>query len=332
MIRNVSGYGSPPARGRQQGGLCLVSRAPSPLLACARRLVDVVRDVDMASDVGEVILKVVAQPIGEGLRAFADTAFDLIERKRLHCGNFRRIGTRLAGQAPEEHIDVFVLLHAVIEIGAIAAEESERQCRGDAELLMQPPAGRRDRALARTRMAAAGVRPQSARVIFLAVALLQHDLSLRISEEDREGAMQETLAVDQVLAVGADGMVAFVNQDQLLVSHLGVIWRAAHAFRAASFATLARSASIRLSRLTTKRVWVPALIRSISSLAATSNTTLRRSTTVTVTVISTVEPMRVAARCLSATSTPTESSPSSLCSIMILRQVISTSLISRGVA
>src|SRR6266545_6772441 len=101
-------------------------------------------------------------------------------------------------------------------------------------------------------MAAAGVRPQSARVIFLAVALLQHDLSLRVGEEDRERAVQETPAVDHVLAVGADGMVAFVDQDQLFVSHLGVIWRAAHAFSAASFAALALIASTRLSRLTTK--------------------------------------------------------------------------------
>ena len=119
---------------------------------------------------------------------------------------------------------------------------------------MQPPAGGRDRALARARMAAAGVRPQSARVIFLLAALLQHDLSLGVGEEDREGAVQETLAVDQVLAVGADGMVAFVDQDQLFVSHVGEIWPAAHAFRAASFAALALSASTRLSRLTTKRV------------------------------------------------------------------------------
>src|SRR6267142_3118636 len=192
-------------------------RAPSPLLACARGLVDMVRDL------GEVMLKVVAQPIREGLRALVDAALDLIERERLHCGNLGRIGTRLVAKAPEKHIDVFVLLHAVIEIGAIAAEKSERQRRADAERFMQPPAGGRDRALARARMAAAGVRPQSARVIFLLAALLQHDLSLGVGEEDREGAVQETLAVDQVLAVGADGMVAFVDQDQLFVSHVGEI-------------------------------------------------------------------------------------------------------------
>jgi len=65
---------------RQQRRLCVVSYSvpASPLLACARR------DVDLARDVGEVIVKVVAQPIGEGLRVFADTALDLIERKSLN--------------------------------------------------------------------------------------------------------------------------------------------------------------------------------------------------------------------------------------------------------
>src|SRR5690242_15426747 len=144
-------------------------------------------------------------------------------------------------------------------------------------------------------------------MIFLAAALLQQQAAALIDQEDREGAMQQALAVHGVLAGDADCAIALVDQDQLFISHAGY-----QAFRAASFAALARSASTRLSRLTTKRAWVPVLIWSSSSLAETSNTTLRLSTAVTVAVISTVEPMRVAAWCLSAISTPTESSPASL--------------------
>src|SRR5258708_5459517 len=83
---------------------------------------------------------------------------------------------------------------------------------------------------------------------------------------------------------------------------------------------------------TTNRVWVPRLISSGSSLAATSKVTLRPSTAVTRTVISTVAPSSVGARCLTATSTPTESSPASACSRMRLRHVYSMSPLIRGVA
>src|SRR5215470_352324 len=111
--------------------------------------------------------------------------------------------------------------------------------------------------------------------------------------------MEQTLAVDRVLAGCADCAVALVDQDQLFIGHAGN-----HAFRAASFAALALSASTRLSRLTTKRAWLPVLIWSISSLAETSNTTLRRSTAVTVAVISMVEPKRVAAGHLDVADKP----------------------------
>src|SRR5262249_3112253 len=63
-----------------------------------------------------------------------------------------------------------------------------------------------------------------------------------------------------------------------------------------------------------------------------SNTTLRPSTAVTLTVISTVLPRSVAARWRSAISAPTESSPASQCSSSRLRQGNSMSLTSRGVA
>src|SRR5215470_1977835 len=195
-------------------------------------------------------------------------------------------------------------------------------------------------------MAAAGIRPQPARMILLAAALLQQEPPALIDQKDREGAMKEPLAVDRVLAGGADRAIALVDQDQLFIGHIGRRWLVArgsptidsrdrkpvHAFSAASFAALSLRASTRLSRLSTKRAWLPVLIWSISSLAETSNTTLRRSTAITVAVISTAEPMRVAARCLSAISIPTESSPLSQCSIRRLRQTISMSLTSRGVA
>src|SRR5207249_5870178 len=117
----------------------------------------------------------------------------------------------------------------------------------DAGLLIEPPASSCDRPFARARMAAAGVRPQSTRVILLPAALLQQQAAALIDQEDREGAVQQALAVDRILAGGADCAIALVDQDQLFISHARN-----HAFRAASFVALALSASTRLSRPTTK--------------------------------------------------------------------------------
>src|SRR5262245_32438857 len=101
---------------------------------------------------------------------------------------------------------------------------------------------------------------------------------------------------------------------------------------AASRAAFALSRSKVLAFSTTNRVWVPAPTSSSSSLTATSNDTFRRSTAATRTVISTVIPIKVGARCFTATSIPTESSPASACSRSRSRQVCSMSRIIAGVA
>src|SRR5262249_25410322 len=110
--------------------------------------------------------------------------------------------------------------------------------------------------------------------------------------------------------------------------------RACHALPrcAASRAAFALSRSKVLAFSTTTRVWVPAPTSSSSSLTATSNDTFRRSTATTRTVISTVIPIKVGARCFTATSIPTESSPASACSRIRSRQVYSMSRIIAGVA
>src|ERR1051326_4011133 len=97
------------------------------------------------------------------------------------------------------------------------------------------------------------------------------------------------------------------------------------------FAALAFNRSALLALSTTKRAWVPVLMVSSSSLAWISNTTLRPSTLATLTVISTVMPGKVAARCFTDTSVPTESSPGSACCRISRRQVSSMSRIMYGV-
>src|SRR5205807_9676886 len=112
------------------------------------------------------------------------------------------------------------------------------------------------------------------------------------------------------------------------------VHRARHALPrcAASRAAFAFSRSNVLAVSTTNRTWVPAPTSSSSSLTATSNDTFRRSTATTRTVISTVIPIKVGARCFTATSIPTESSPASACSRIRSRHVYSMSRIIAGVA
>src|SRR5262245_4683584 len=150
---------------------------PSPLPTLQARHL-----AGMELDLVPVIANVVPQPVGEGIWALADAPIELIERQELRVCHLRRIGAQLAGEPAEKDIDILVLVHAVIELGPIAAEESERQCAGDTELLAEPAAGPRDRALARPRMAAAGVRPQAARMILLAAALLQQQAPALIDQ------------------------------------------------------------------------------------------------------------------------------------------------------
>src|SRR6516165_10955391 len=133
-------------------------------------------------------------------------------------GDLGGVGPGRGLEPPEIDVDEFVLVHAVAERGLVAREEAERQRARHAELLAEPPARRGGGAFAAARMAATGIRPQSARVIFVRAALLDHDAPARVHHEDRKRAMQEPGAMDRGFARRANGAVALVDQDQLLLA------------------------------------------------------------------------------------------------------------------
>jgi hypothetical protein len=114
---------------------------------------------DEAFDVGEVILKIMPEPKGEGIRLLFDASVDLADAQELDIQDFRGVGLQVRLQRSEIDIDEFVLLHPVAEIDLVAGEETERQRAGDAQLLVEPATGGCDRALAGTRMPATGIRP-----------------------------------------------------------------------------------------------------------------------------------------------------------------------------
>src|SRR5262249_30703445 len=152
---------------------------------------------------------IVPQPEREGARVFADPPTDLVARQERNLGDLGRIGSRLRREPPEIDVDVFVLAHAVTEVGSVAREEAERQGARQPELLAEPAARGRKRALAGTRVAATGIRPQAAGVIFFRASPLQQDAAAIVDDEDREGAVQQAGAVSGGLAGAPDRAVAF---------------------------------------------------------------------------------------------------------------------------
>src|SRR5215831_13493194 len=176
-------------------------------------------------DLGAMVADIVLEPEREGVRVARDAPADIVERQVRDVGDLGGAGPGRGLEPPEIDVDEFVLVHAVAERGLVAREKTERQRARHPEFLAEPPARRRGGAFAGTRMAATGIRPQSARVIFVRTALLDHDAPARVHDEDRKRAMQEPGAMNRGFARRAGGAVAFVDQNQLLlgrVAHHGL--------------------------------------------------------------------------------------------------------------
>src|SRR5262249_20716334 len=160
------------------------------------------------------------EPEGEGVRVARDAPADIVERQVRDVGDLGGGGPGRGLEPPEIDVDKFVLVHAVAERGLVAREKTERQRAPHPPRLAQAPASRGDRVFAVARMAATGIRPQSARVIFVGAALLPHDAPARVHHEDRKRAMQEPSAMNRGLARRAGGAVALVDQDELLLGRV----------------------------------------------------------------------------------------------------------------
>jgi hypothetical protein len=68
---------------------------------------------------------IVLHPIREGVRFLLDAPVDVAQAQEREVGDLGRIGLGLRLEVSEIHIDELVLLHAVVERGLVAGEESE---------------------------------------------------------------------------------------------------------------------------------------------------------------------------------------------------------------
>ena len=117
-----------------------------------------------------------------------------------------------------------VLGHAAVKLGAVGDGAERGEGADEAHLLFEPPVRRRPDVLPRAGMAATGIGPQSAGVIFADVTLLQQLAAHAVPHDHREGTMEGAGAVRLELAGGADNLVARIDEDHqlLLIAHGGL--------------------------------------------------------------------------------------------------------------
>src|SRR5215831_15986023 len=120
------------------------------------------RCLGQARDLGAVAVEIVLEPKRKRVRLPPDAAADLLARQERDVGDLGRIGPRFGREPPEIDVDELVLLHAVVELGAVTGKKAERQRGANTKLLVEPAARGGNGALTRPRMAAAGIRPQAA--------------------------------------------------------------------------------------------------------------------------------------------------------------------------
>src|ERR1041385_6928524 len=119
--------------------------------------------------------------------------------------------------AAAEHVDEFVLDQAAGNRRVVLEYEQRIDRAGEAHLLGEAPPRGIGSGFARQRMAAAGVGPQSAGMIFRETPSLQQELALGVAHQHRDGTVLEPTPVRIELARGADLNIVGIDQDDQVV-------------------------------------------------------------------------------------------------------------------
>src|SRR5262249_14824393 len=135
----------------------------------------------LPGDLGQVIVKIMPQPLGEHTGFAPDSAGNLADARKVESADFRRVRLRAAaGESPEIYVDVLVLLQAVVEFGPVTRMECKLEWNFDPQFLAQAPPRGGNRQFAGPRMPAAGIRPQTPGVILAPVALLEKNTAFAV--------------------------------------------------------------------------------------------------------------------------------------------------------
>ena len=142
-----------------------------------------------------------------------DVLNEITHRDPFNRIDLRRIRFHDRIASPDEHM-IELVLDQCPDFGAIEKAEHEFERTIESELLSQPPMRRIQRFFVGSGMAAAGVRPQATRMIFVERATLnQHALARRVEDEDGDRAMEHAAHVGELFLHDARGAVVLVDQD-----------------------------------------------------------------------------------------------------------------------
>ena len=90
----------------------------------------------------------------------------------------------LSVELTDEDMIEFVLDQSITDIHVVGERVTAGEVAIESHFLRQPPMGRFDGTFSRSRMAAARVRPEAARVIFVGCAALQQQSAGAVEHED----------------------------------------------------------------------------------------------------------------------------------------------------
>lgn len=172
---------------------------------------------DACGDILLVGIEIVPQPYRVPRGRATDFADQLIQRNPADSGDFGRVWAESRRCRTEVDMHDLVFGEAVAYLRPIVGAKAELERRDRAKFLAQPPLRGAGRAFAGPGMAAAGIRPKAARVIFGEGALLEQHATLCIDEEDGKRAVPQAAFVHDALASFADAAIARVDEDERLV-------------------------------------------------------------------------------------------------------------------
>ena len=140
--------------------------------------------------------------------------FDSFVFIRLH---FFPINNRCRVGGANKHMVELMLGKALHHVGLVDEAERLLEVALHPHLLHQAAFCGILQRLAVTRMAAAGVGPQTRSVVFGKRALLKQHLSFAVEDENREGTVQRRVDVSGLLLHQSDLVVVGINEDDVLV-------------------------------------------------------------------------------------------------------------------
>lgn len=152
------------------------------------------------------------KPVCEGIRLFMQQRPDAVQRQvavRLYFSPVWRYDAIICSY---QHVIEFIFSEPVIKTGLVGKAENFFQGAIETHFFHQAAVGGRQGIFPGKRMAAAGVGPEAAGMIFILRALLQQHFTGGIYDEHRKGAVEQAFLVSFQFFHGAYRFILFIDE------------------------------------------------------------------------------------------------------------------------